>query len=780
MLSKRHLPLGIVLLAILCVYSNSFLNGFHFDDFHTITDNPAVRSLGNLRRIFTDTTAFSVLPANQTYRPVVTASLAVDYALGHGYSPFAFHLSTTVWFLLLVALLYLFFEQLLDRLQPSPANRWLALAIAAWFGFHPATAETVNYIIQRGDLYCTLGCVAALYLFASRPAQRRYGFYLAPFALAMLSKPPALVFPALLFFYVILFEATASSATQCLRRSVLATLPSCALAAMLLWLQAAMTPRTFLPSILSPAQYRLTQPYVLLRYVGSLFLPLHLNVDTDLQPFSSLQPAAIAGLCFVFLLMAAILYTSKRRILYPICFGLLWFVLTELPTSLYPLSEVENDHRTFFAFPGLMLAVVWCAYLLYQRLQVELAIHTRRGSAVLPRTAYAFAVLCLCGYGYGAHRRNAVWRSEDTLWADDVEKSPHNGRGLMIYGLTRMNAGDLLQALALYTRALEYTPRYPTLEINLGVVNSLLAAQGRPTLNAVAEQHFVRAIALAPADDTTHAFYGRWLLGQDRTAEAVTELATAVRLNPQRAMQRDLLLEAYEKIGNPSAAHQLALRTIALFPSDTMALAIANGSFRAPTPSPIANLINASLASYRAGQFQRSVEEAEQALRIDPHSAEAWNNVGAGSGALRQWKGAIAAERQALALNPHLDIAQNNLRWFLTQQNEERGIANSDVPGSNHAASMTSEADLINRSLALYQQRRYTESIAAAQGALMLNPASAEGWNNIAADDAALARWDEAIAAAQRAVALKPGFQLAQNNLAWALQQKAATARTAK
>lgn len=171
-----------------------------FDDYHTVIDNPAVRQLGSFGRIFTDTTAFSVLPANQTYRPLVTASLALDYALGHGYVPFWFHLSTLVWFLVLVSLLSFLFEQTLQRLQPSPANGWLALGIAAWFALHPAMAETVNYVIQRGDLYCTLGCVAALFVFVRWPSQRRFGLYLLPFVLAMLSKPPAAVFPLLLFF----------------------------------------------------------------------------------------------------------------------------------------------------------------------------------------------------------------------------------------------------------------------------------------------------------------------------------------------------------------------------------------------------------------------------------------------------------------------------------------------------------------------------------------------------------------------------------------------------
>jgi hypothetical protein len=60
--------------------------------------------------------------------------------------------------------------------------------------------------------------------------------------------------------------------------------------------------------------------------------------------------------------------TARRRALYPISFGLLWFVVTQLPTSIYPLSEVENDHRMFFSFVGLVLAVVWSGWLLLLRL----------------------------------------------------------------------------------------------------------------------------------------------------------------------------------------------------------------------------------------------------------------------------------------------------------------------------------------------------------------------------------------------------------------------------
>ncbi len=202
----RSIWLALALLAICLAYSNSFANGFHFDDFHTVVDNPAVRSLHNVPRFFRDATTFSVLPANRTYRPIVSASLALDYALGRGYVPLWFHLATFVLFLGEVLLLDALYRLLLDKIRPSPANAWIALAGAAWFGLHPAMAETINYVIQRGDLYCTLGCVGALFVFARYPRLRRTGLYLVPLGFALLSKPPAAVFPALLLLYVFFFE----------------------------------------------------------------------------------------------------------------------------------------------------------------------------------------------------------------------------------------------------------------------------------------------------------------------------------------------------------------------------------------------------------------------------------------------------------------------------------------------------------------------------------------------------------------------------------------------
>lgn len=709
---SRRLWLGITLLAVLLAYANSFTNGFHFDDFHTVTDNPSVRSLANIPRFFTDATTFSVLPANRTYRPTVSTTLALDYFFGRGYKPLWFHLGTMLLFLLLVVLIAKFAENLFESMESSPLNPDLALIAAAWFGLHPAMAETVNYVIQRGDLYCTLGCVAALVLYARRPTWRRYGLYLLPLAFALLSKPPAAMFPLLLFFYVLLFETEQGQPR--LKRAAVAMLPSLAVTAVGLALQSAMTPKTFTPSTISAAAYRLAQPFVWLRYFGELFLPIHLNVDSDLGAFSSFNLEALAGLVFLVILVAAIWITARRRRLRPLAFGLLWFVITQIPTSIYALSEVENDHRMFFSFAGLIPGIVWGIYTgLRHALGGE---RLQRGRPALLTCVF----LLLCGYAYGTRVRNSVWHTEESLWLDDVQKSPHNGRGLMIYGLTQMEQGKYQRALDFFNRALTYTPNYPTLEINLGV------CYGAMNNAHEAEAHFLRAIALAPGDDQTHAFYARWLAGQGRAAEANEQQQLAHNLNPARQ------------------------------PNATIASALSAGA-----GADVA--INESLARYQAGDWAGSIAAAKRALAVDPHSAQAWNNIGASLARLGRWSEAAEADRQALRLEPTLQIAQNNLAD--AESHLGATMLKRTVP-------IASVAALLNQSLAQYQAGQFEASIRTAHAVLKLDPRSAAAWNNIAAANASLQRWDEAIDAARHALALQPDFQLAKNNLAWALSEK--------
>src|SRR5438105_12191054 len=165
---SKSVPAGLLALVLLAAYSNHFQNSFHFDDAHTIVNNAAIRDLRNIPVFFRDARTFSSLPSNQSYRPLVSTLLAIDYRIG-GLNPLAYHLSIFALFLALIFFIAVVIQRLLDSLAPSPVNRFIALAAVALYGLHPANADTVNYIIASAEIISALGIVGSLAVYFAFP-----------------------------------------------------------------------------------------------------------------------------------------------------------------------------------------------------------------------------------------------------------------------------------------------------------------------------------------------------------------------------------------------------------------------------------------------------------------------------------------------------------------------------------------------------------------------------------------------------------------------------------
>ncbi len=671
---------GLVL-ALLATYANHFHNVFHFDDFHTITQNPTIRSLSNVPRFFIDGRTFSVLPTHYSYRPLISASLALDYWLGKGLDPIWFHISTFFWYVVQLGLMYLLYIRIMNHSGPVPQNFYFAMFAAAWYGLHPANAETVNYIIQRGDLYSTLGVVAGLVIYCYWPHWRKCGIYLLPVALGALAKPTALVFPALLFIYSLLFEeqgqATATSHFNWLeqRRAAFVCLPAAVVCLALAVLDSALTPKTFVAGAASRNQYWLTQPIVALHYFKSFFLPTELTADTDRPLAANLfSETAVIGLAFLCAVLLAVRYAVRTRKLRPVAFGLLWFLIALLPTSLIPLAEPENDHRMFFPFVGLAIAAGWTIQVVLEKRNLWPL--SREG-----RVAVMACSLCLlAAYAYGTHERNEVWRSEESLWRDVTEKSPHNGRGLMNYGLTQMAKGNIKVAYDYFQRAMAFTPNYSTLEINLGV------AAGALHRDVEAEEHFRRALALAPQDSQSYSFFGRWLRGQSRIPEAIAMLSRSNDLNPMDLDPRYELMTIYFQQADWAGLKRVTDEVLRIAPGDSQARRYAVVAQTAPprgaasyqpavwqiTPPASQNTperyLTLSLLYCQTGRFDYCAQAAKQALVLRPNYAEAYNNIAAAYQSMGRWDEAIEAAQEAVRLKPDFELARNNLTYERTQK----------------------------------------------------------------------------------------------------------------
>ena len=83
-------------LVFAAAYSNSLENAFAFDDVHVVQQNLFIRDLANVPRFFVDARTFSSLPQNATYRPLVSTTLAIDYAIAHGLALPAYHVTQLI------------------------------------------------------------------------------------------------------------------------------------------------------------------------------------------------------------------------------------------------------------------------------------------------------------------------------------------------------------------------------------------------------------------------------------------------------------------------------------------------------------------------------------------------------------------------------------------------------------------------------------------------------------------------------------------------------------
>ena len=649
--------LAVLLLAVLAVYSNHFHNDFQFDDYPTVVQNLLVHDLRYIPRFFRDGAAFSTYSNSASYRPVTSTSVAIDYWLARGLHPFWFHVSTFFWFLVQLILMFLLFRRIMDLADEHPSNTWTALFATAVYGLHPANAETVNYIIQRADLYNTLGVVASLLLFIAYPRQRKYCWYLLPAVAAYLAKPPALVFPFILLAYVYLFERGRAPQPPAPDPRPPSSgpwpqvWPAFAVTVAIAILSLKMTPASFNGGAPSASLYRLTQPWVALHYFKEFFLPTDLCADSVWPTVSGLfnWEVLIGGLFVAALVWAAYQASQKRQAL-PIAFGIIWFFLALLPTALLPLADVMNDHRMFFPFAGLVLAVVWALRLALLRFGLR---H--------PYAAAAAALAILIAAAMGTHARNAVWHNAETLWQDVALKAPDNARGLMGYGHALMDRGDYAQALYYFERAESLHYNYAGLEMNLGL------AYGGLGRDAEATRHFLRAQDLDSRSVEPYLHYGRWLKEKGRLEESAAQLETGLHFNPRSYELRDLLAEVYDAQGKHAAAGELYSRGAALAVGDPAAERYLPANRRQEVLTP-ESLVNLAAQACQHGMYDDCASAAKRAIDLRPDYAEAYNNLAAAYLSMNMWDEGIEAARKALALKPDYADAKGNLEWALAHR----------------------------------------------------------------------------------------------------------------
>lgn len=761
---KRLLIISVILFVFLGItYLNHFDNDFHFDDFHTITLNPYVKSLDNFPDFFTNyQETQSTRPTVKTFRPIVTTMNAISYWLGGDYNPFYFHLTIYIIFIIQLILMFLLFRKILGLSYKHKWNDYIALFATAWYAFHAVNAETINYIIARSDSMSTMFVVAAIVIWAYFPAKRKFGYFLIPAILAIFTKEPAAMLAPILFFYILFFEQDMSihdvfsgKRSADLKKALRKALPTLIILIAITYIVVFVVRVSKEPNYgFTVWEYARTQTYIWFHYFISFFFPYKLSADPDFKIIKSFSdPKMWLGFAFIITLIYTIIRTSKTKKLRPISFGLIWFSFALVPTSsIFVLGQIANDHRMFFPYVGLVLSVSWAITLVLQNYEKKIIENKKYKNTVL-----AMAVLILAAHAYGTYQRNIVWDSEASLWADTAEKSPNNGRALMNHGVYLMGEGNIYEAKKLFKDAEKagYVSTY--LMVNLAIVYDEIGD------NDSSMYYYNRAVNMGRDLHIAHFYLARKYYQDKKYRKAIHHAKKSTNEVNHYMRPRYLLMDIYAETGQKKKLENLAKETLRISKNDEKAMHYLNnykGSkldilLEKVAKNPDAGTyLEISLIHYRNEDFLKAVDASKKAIEYKPESAVAYNNIGAAYNKIGEYDKAIEALNKALEINPGFQRAKNNLqeaRKF--KKNPE--LANKKFLYEKY----------IEQSLQYYYNDEFEKCIEACYKALEIRPNSAEAYNNICSAYNKMAKYKKAADACKKALEINPDFKRAENNL---------------
>jgi tetratricopeptide (TPR) repeat protein len=187
-----------------------------------------------------------------------------------------------------------------------------------------------------------------------------------------------------------------------------------------------------------------------------------------------------------------------------------------------------------------------------------------------------------------------------------------------------------------------------------------------------------------------------------------------------------------------------------------------------PDSAPALHLLG--IIVFQVGKLPEAIDLVRRATVVDGSVALYHCNLGEMCRLAGQRDAALAAGRRALAINPDLPQALNNV-GIVHYERDEFDEAVAHYRRATALAPEYAEA-FSNLGNALRAREKYDEALAAYRQALQLRPDYADALNNMGTALRDMGRPQEAETAYQRSLALKPDNPSALNNLALALKER--------
>jgi len=556
--------LGVFLICLLLavfvgiLYFNSLGNQFTNWDDGMIYQNSTIRNLHweGIKRIFTHEKA-------NTYQPIRMLSYAIDYRFWK-LNPMGYRITNILFYILTCIMVFFTLYHLSIRLRDkrsSDSHARVALFGSLLFAAHPVHVEAVTWLAARKEVLQGFFFFLAFYLYLKGGEEegRKKFLYFASVLLsilfATLSKPSAIVFPAVLLIYEIALAK--NKWIDYVRRHwmffALSTLISLIFVFILIkvMLEAGgIKPYrggSFFNNLLI-SFYAFIYNMKLLVFTVNYSAAYTISVSDPIWDLRTFLFVVIS-----FLLFGLSLWSLKKTKV--IFFSFFFFFVTLLPyLNIIPISTLLADRYVFIASFSycFLLGIVWDRFYTVRS--------ERFSKGFFKLLSIAILIFVLIGYSFVTIQQNQIWENSYTLWADAVEKYPESNTANALMGVVYMELGMDEKAAEYLEKAIESLPYDYQSRSNLGIV------YGRLNQPEKALKEFTTALKLKPEHDTIKINLSVFYQRQREYNKCEDLLRELLSRDPKNANLYFRLGLMYKEMGRYDAAIAELLKSMELAP----------------------------------------------------------------------------------------------------------------------------------------------------------------------------------------------------------------------
>ncbi|OFY66263.1 MAG: hypothetical protein A3H98_05840, partial [Bacteroidetes bacterium RIFCSPLOWO2_02_FULL_36_8] len=539
----------ILLLFSVALYLNTLGNDYTVDDSIVLKENQFVKKgIAGIKDILTHDTFVGFFGKENRalvggrYRPLTLVMFAFEYELW-GENPLPNHLINILLYAIGVLLIYFMLRKIFFNYDPV-----FAFIPALLYAAHPLHVEVVANIKGRDEIVClAFSCLAIIGLFMF--FEKKKISYLAgawlSFFLSLCAKETAITFlaviPLILYFFTSLTN----------RKIFFNTLGFTVTAGIYLLIRqqyAGGTGSQPVTEVLNNSyayatfgQKMATIAHILDKYFFLMFFPHPLTYDYSFNQIPLIafsHPKAILAVALHLFLFIIALKQFKQKTLLSFCILYYFITISIVSNILFPIGAPMGER--FLYQPSLAFCLIAGNFLLTRFNKKNASPATSLIHFQLTKSPLLLLILSIITLTFGIRTlvRNTVWKSNFSLFANDITYSPESAKALNALGgelVTQSNKETniekkknmLNEAVVHLQKAVKIHPTYSNAWMLLGN-----AYYGLHQDADEAVLYYDNAIKANPFYADAHYNAGYILFNHSKPDPASSYLARLVRLSP--------------------------------------------------------------------------------------------------------------------------------------------------------------------------------------------------------------------------------------------------------